>query len=57
MGWHIDANLESEKVEKVEDTCTVYAELLRKDVYNYWEKEEKTIKKVEDPNWKRVDPA
>lgn len=57
MGWHITEELESEKVEEAKEECVVYAELLRKDIYNYWEKEEKTIKKVEDPNWKRVDPA
>lgn len=57
MGWHVDNKVESDKVNNVSENCTVYAELLRKDVYNYWEKEEKTIKKVDDPNWKRVDPA
>lgn len=31
--------------------------LKRKDVYNYWEKEEKTIVKVYDPNHKKPDPA
>ena len=30
--------------------------LKRKDVYNYWEKEEKTIKKVYDANYKKPDP-
>ena len=53
-GWF---NEKDEKVEAVSDSCTVYAKLTRKDIYDYWEKEEKTIKKVEDPNWKRVDPA
>ena len=48
---------ESDKVNSVEEDAVVYAELTRTDIYNYWEKEEKTIKKVEDPNWKRVDPA
>ncbi len=52
-GWYID----EEKVSEVKESCTVYAKLTRKDIYNYWEKEEPTIKKVEDPNWKRVDPA
>lgn len=55
--WHIENNVDSEAVVSINNTCTVYAELIRKDVYNYWEKEEKTIVKVEDPNWKRVDPA
>ena len=45
------------KVKTVSSSTTVYAELTRMDVYNYWEKEEKKIKKVIDPNWKRVDPA
>ena len=48
---------ETSVIDKVTEDTVVYCELLRKDVYNYWEKEEKTIKKVEDPNWKRVDPA
>lgn len=56
-GWHLDEDKASKKVLEVSDSCTVYAELTRMDVYNYWEKEEKKIKKVEDPNWKRVDPA
>ena len=56
-GWHVDNNKESEKIDAVEKDTVVYAELTRTDIYNYWEKEEKTIKKVEDPNWKRVDPA
>jgi len=56
-GWHIDNNKESEEALEVSNDTIVYAELTRTDIYNYWEKEEKTIKKVEDPNWKRVDPA
>lgn len=44
-------------VEVVNKDMTVYCKLTRKDVYNYWEKEEKTIKKVYDPNVKKVDPA
>ncbi len=56
-GWHLEENNESFKITKVKNDVTVYAELTRMDIYNYWEKEEKTIKKVEDPNWKRVDPA
>ena len=39
------------------DQEKVYAILKRKDTYNYWEKEEKTITKVYDPNYKKVDPA
>ena len=33
------------------------AELKRKDTYNYWEKEEKGIKKVYIEDYKKVDPA
>lgn len=54
LGW-VDEN--DNEVTKVNSDCTVYAKLLRKDQYTYWEKEEKTIVKVIDPNWKRVDPA
>lgn len=39
-------------------TCEkIFALIKRKDTYNYWEKEEKTINKVYDPNYKKVDPA
>ncbi len=34
-----------------------YASFKRKDIYNYWEKEEKTINKVHIENYKKVDPA
>ena len=34
-----------------------YAIFKRKDTYNYWEKEEKTIEKVYIANYKKVDPA
>ena len=34
-----------------------YATFKRKDTYNYWEKEEKTIEKVYVSNYKKVDPA
>lgn len=40
-----------------EENDIVYANLKRKDTYNYWEKEEKTIKKVYVKNYKKVDPA
>lgn len=53
-GWFLDPET---SVNVVDRDATVYAKLTRMDVYNYWEKEEKKIKKVEDPNWKRVDPA
>lgn len=33
------------------------ASFQRKDTYNYWEKEEKTIQKVYVENYKKVDPA
>ncbi len=35
----------------------VFASFKRKDTYNYWEKEEKKIKKVCVPNYKKADPA
>ncbi len=35
----------------------LYALFKRKDTYNYWEKEAKTISKVEVKNYKKVDPA
>ena len=35
----------------------ILIDLKRKDIYNYWEKEEKTIIKVYDPNHKKPDPA
>ena len=57
MGWHTENNIESPLVYITKEGSTVYAELKRKDFYDYWEKEEKTIKKVMDPNYKKVDPA
>lgn len=57
MGWHKEDSIESDVITTVNETTTVYAHLNRMDVYNYWEKEEKKIVKVPDPNWKRVDPA
>ena len=44
-------------VESINKDSLLYGKLIRKDFYNYWEKEEKTIKKVIDPNLKKVDPA
>lgn len=35
----------------------IVAEIKPKDTYNYWEKEEKTIKKVYVKDYKKVDPA
>ena len=57
IGWHKEDDKESEVVDKVTEDTVVYCELLRKDVYNYWEKEEKTIKKVYIEDWRKVDPA
>ena len=41
--------------EKIDSSYV--ANFKRKDIYNYWEKEEKTIKKVYIENFKKVDPA
>ena len=57
MGWHTEDDVNSPNAYIVKKGSTVYAELKRKDFYDYWEKEEKTIKKVADPNYKKVDPA
>ena len=55
VGWFDkDDNL----VECANSDIEVTAKFKRKDIYNYWEKEEKTIVKVFDPEkYKRVDPA
>ncbi len=55
VGWFDkDDNL----VESANSDIEVTAKFKRKDIYNYWEKEEKTIVKVFDPEkYKRVDPA
>lgn len=57
MGWHETNDSNSPIVEIATDDKTVYAFLKRKDIYDYWEKEEKTIKKVYDDTVKKVDPA
>lgn len=53
-GWY---DQDGNQVTTVENDAVVYGKLKRTDFYNYWEKEEKKIVKVADPNWKRVDPA
>ena len=53
LGWFDE---EDNEVTIASSNITVYAKLKRKDFYDYWEKEEKTIKKVIDPNVKKVDP-
>lgn len=53
IGWFDKNNIECSK----SSDNIFYARLVRKDNYNYWEKEEKTIKKVYDPNYTKVDPA
>ena len=54
MGWF---DKDGNEVKKVNKDITLYAKLIRKDHYDYWEKEEPSIKKVDNPNWKKVDPA
>ena len=46
----------SKLVTEPVENCTVYAHLKRKDIYNYWEKEEKTIYKEYVENYKKADP-
>ena len=53
-GWFDEKGNEVIKVNK---DMTVYGKLERKDFYDYWEKEEPKIIKVDNPNWKKVDPA
>ena len=55
-GWVDEEGNTISKLDS-EDSNSVYANLVRKDFYNYWEKEEKTIYKEHDPNYKKVDPA
>ena len=52
-GWFDEKDIPADKSKEQ----VLFAHLTRKDTYNYWEKEEKTIKKVYDPNYKKVDPA
>ena len=53
-GWYDENGKEYTNVDK---DITLYAKLIRKDHYDYWEKEEPKIRKVDNPNWKKVDPA
>lgn len=46
-----------QEVKVVDSDITLTIKLKQKDFYDYWEKEEKTIKKVIDQNMKKVDPA
>lgn len=54
LGWYDD---KGNKIEKCAKDMMVYADFKRKDIYDYWEKEEKTINKVYTPTYKKVDPA
>ncbi len=56
LGW-FDSDEEDAKLVTDENHEVVYGKLKRKDIYNYWEKEEKNIKKVYIKDWRKVDPA
>jgi hypothetical protein len=57
LGWFANPEDETPITSVTKGTTTVYGKLKRRDVYNYWEKEEKTIVKVyDDKNYHRVDP-
>ena len=53
-GWF---DKEGNLVEVATGDIEVVAKFKRKDIYDYWGKEEPNIKKVYDPNYKKVDPA
>lgn len=55
-GW-FDGESNDAKPLTDEKAEVAYAHFTRMDTYNYWEKEEKTIKKVYIEDWKKVDPA
>lgn len=57
LGWFSSEDENADKVESTTNEKSLFGKLKRKDVYNYWEKEEKKIKKVYIEDWKRVDPA
>lgn len=50
-------NKDGEKVTFASKNEVLTLKFRQKDTYNYWEKEEKKIKKVYDPNYKKPDPA
>lgn len=56
LGWFDGEGENSKLVTEPVENCTVYAHLKRKDIYNYWEKEEKTIYKEYVENYKKADP-
>lgn len=55
-GWFDGEEESSNLVTEVKEDITVYAHLVRKDVYNYWEREEKKIYKEYVADYKKADP-
>ncbi len=55
LGW-FDSDKEDAVLVKDSNIDVVYGKLKRKDIYNYWEKEEPKIEKVYIENWSKVDP-
>ena len=56
LGWFDSDKDDAKRLTSCENVQVAYAKLKRRDVYNYWEKEEKKIKKVYVDNWTKVDP-
>lgn len=54
LGWY---NEENQLVEEADKSMNLKAMFKRKDIYDYWEKEEKTIVKVKEASYNKVDPA
>lgn len=56
MGWYDSPEENGNLVVDPVENMTVYAHLKRKDIYNYWEKEEKKIYKEYIKDYKKADP-
>ena len=56
LGWYDSLEEDAKLLESIDNVKITYGKIKRKDVYDYWGKEEKTIKKVYVENFKKVDP-
>lgn len=57
LGWYDSDKEDKKALTKTDGVEVAYAYFKQMDFYNYWEKEEKKIKKVYVKDWKKVDPA
>lgn len=57
LGWYDSPSEDAKLLETTDNVEIAYGKIKRKDFYDYWGKEEKTIKKVYVEDWNKADPA